>query len=88
MPTSSDCAPGVDNGGKHSVDVTYPRQAEATGRVTVETHHNVTSEARTADGRWEVAVDRTDDTGRVVEQKSTRAPAARHPRVQGARRPH
>ncbi|WP_225995094.1 FAD-dependent oxidoreductase [Streptomyces arboris] len=56
--TNGDCALGVNNGGKHSVDVTYLSQAEATGKVTVETHHNVTSVARAADGRWEVHVDR------------------------------
>ena len=67
--TNGDCALGVNNGGKHSVDVTYIRQAEATGKVDVATHHNVTSVARAADGRWEVRVDRTDDTGVVVEQK-------------------
>ncbi|GAA4806340.1 GMC oxidoreductase [Streptomyces ziwulingensis] len=73
--TNGDCALGVNNGGKHSVDVTYLRQAEATGKVTVATHHNVTSVARAADGRWEVHADRTDDTGKVLEQKilSTRA---------------
>ncbi|MFF0022789.1 GMC oxidoreductase [Streptomyces sp. NPDC005496] len=73
--TNGDCALGVNNGGKHSVDVTYLRQAEATGKVTVATHHNVTSVARAADGRWEVWADRTDDSGRVLEQKvlSTRA---------------
>ncbi|MET7365952.1 GMC oxidoreductase [Streptomyces sp. NPDC005566] len=73
--TNGDCALGVNNGGKHSVDVTYLRQAEATGKVTVETHHNVTSVARAADGRWDVHVDRTDDAGTVLKQKvlSTRA---------------
>ncbi|MEU9734332.1 GMC oxidoreductase [Streptomyces sp. NPDC048002] len=73
--TNGDCALGVNNGGKHSVDVTYLRQAEATGRVTVATHHNVTSVARADDGRWEVHVDRTDDAGVVQEQKilTTRA---------------
>ncbi|MEB8341960.1 GMC family oxidoreductase N-terminal domain-containing protein [Streptomyces endophyticus] len=67
--TNGDCALGVNNGGKHSVDVTYLKQAEATGKVTVATHHNVTSVARAADGRWEVHVDRTDDSGTVLEQK-------------------
>lgn len=67
--TNGDCALGVNNGGKHSVDVTYIQQAEATGLVHVATRHNVTSVARAADGRWEVHVDRTDDTGDVVEQK-------------------
>ncbi|MYW64367.1 NAD(P)-binding protein [Streptomyces sp. SID8379] len=73
--TNGDCALGVNNGGKHSVDVTYLQQAEATGKVTVATHHNVTSVARAADGRWHVHVDRTDDSGTVLEQKilSTRA---------------
>ncbi|WP_372351083.1 GMC oxidoreductase [Streptomyces sp. KL116D] len=67
--TNGDCALGVNNGGKHSVDVTYLQQAEATGKVTVLTHHNVTSVARAADGRWEVSVDRTDDSGNVLEHK-------------------
>ncbi|MFG2727846.1 GMC oxidoreductase [Streptomyces canus] len=73
--TNGDCALGVNNGGKHSVDVTYLKQAEATGRVTVATHHNVTAVVRAADGRWEVHADRTDDTGAVLEQKilTTRA---------------
>ncbi|MET7504121.1 GMC family oxidoreductase N-terminal domain-containing protein [Streptomyces microflavus] len=67
--TNGDCAFGVSNGGKHSVDVTYLSQAESTGKVTVETHYNVTSVARAADGRREVHVDRTEDTGRVLERK-------------------
>ncbi|MEU8343427.1 GMC oxidoreductase [Spirillospora sp. NPDC048832] len=73
--TNGDCALGVNNGGKHSVDVTYIRQAELTGRVTVHTHHHVTGVARTKDGRWQVHVDRTDDAGEVLEQKvlTTRA---------------
>ncbi|NLU75303.1 GMC family oxidoreductase [Streptomyces sp. HNM0575] len=73
--TNGDCALGVNNGGKHSVDVTYLKQAEATGRVTVATRHHVTGIARAKDGRWRVHVDRTDDTGRVLEQKilTTRA---------------
>jgi cholesterol oxidase len=61
--TNGDCALGVDNGGKHSVDVTYIAAAEATGRVPVATLHNVAGIARAADGRWEVSVDRI-DTGR------------------------
>ncbi len=40
--TNGDCALGVNNGGKHSVDVTYLAQALATGNVTVATLHNVT----------------------------------------------
>ena len=67
--TSGDGAMGVNNAGKHSVDVTYIKQGEATGRVTVATQHNVTSIARRGDGRWTVEVDRTDETGAVVERK-------------------
>lgn len=67
--TNGDCALGVNNGGKHSVDVTYLSQALATGRVRVETQHNVTGIARTRDGRWQVSVNVTNDAGVVLEQK-------------------
>lgn len=66
--TDGSGAMGVNNGGKHSVDVTYIDQAVATGRVSVRTHHNVSRIERARDGRWVVHVDRTDDTGRVLEQ--------------------
>ena len=67
--TNGDCAIGVNNGGKHSVDVTYIAAAEATGRVNVLTLHNVTDVARTRTGHWQVMVDRIDTAGTVVEQK-------------------
>jgi cholesterol oxidase len=67
--TNGDGAFGVNNGGKHSVDVTYIDSAIATGNVTVATLHNVTSIARADDGTWEVHVDCTDETGKVLEQK-------------------
>lgn len=67
--TNGDCAMGVNNGGKHSVDVTYLRAAEATGRVTVATLHQVTDVAQARDGRWEVHVDRIDTAGTVQERK-------------------
>lgn len=60
---------GVNNGGKHSVDVTYIAAAEATGRVTVQTLHEVTDVERAPDGRWTVYVNRMDTTGRVLENK-------------------
>ncbi|MGW2659980.1 GMC oxidoreductase [Nocardia tengchongensis] len=60
---------GVNNGGKHTVDVTYVAAAEATGRVTVETLHEVTEIERAADGRWVVHVNRTDTAGTVLENK-------------------
>lgn len=66
--TNGDCAMGVNNGGKHSVDVTYIAAAEATGLVDVRTHHDVTGVERTGDS-WLVRVDVTDETGTVVEQK-------------------
>ena len=65
---NGDCALGVNNGGKHSVDVTYLARAEATGRATVRTQHEVTDVAMTRDGRWEISVDRIDTSGVVVEQ--------------------
>ncbi|WP_024795900.1 GMC oxidoreductase [Tomitella biformata] len=67
--TNGDGAFGVNNGGKHSVDVTYLAAAEATGRVRLETLHQVTDVERAPDGRWTVYVDRTDTTGRVLETK-------------------
>nr|WP_206038068.1 GMC oxidoreductase [Rhodococcus sp. HNM0569] len=65
--TNGDCAIGVNNGGKNSVDVTYLAQAEATGLVDVRTCHEVRAVERAADGRWVVHVDRIDMTGAVVE---------------------
>ena len=67
--TNGDAALGVNNGGKHSIDVTYLADAEATGRVTVEPLHNVTGIGRTAAGRWRIEVDHTDVRGQVLEQK-------------------
>lgn len=67
--TNGDCALGVNNGGKFSVDVTYIAQALATGLVRVEAQHHVRSIARGTNGGWEVFVDRTDHRGTVLEQK-------------------
>lgn len=68
--TNGDCFLGVNNGGKHSLDVTYLAQAEATGRCTIADHHNVTSVARAADGSWVVQANRTDDNGTTLETKT------------------
>lgn len=65
--TNGDGAMGVNNGGKHSVDVTYIAAAEATGRVNVRTLHRVSEVERAPDGRWTVHVDRLDTTGAVLE---------------------
>ncbi|MFF2084699.1 GMC oxidoreductase [Nocardia sp. NPDC058176] len=67
--TNGDGAMGVNNGGKHSVDVTYVAAAEATGLVDVQTQHEVTDIERAPDGRWVVRVDRVDTTGAVLENK-------------------
>ncbi|NKZ02267.1 GMC oxidoreductase [Actinomadura latina] len=67
--TNGDCALGVNNGGKHSVDATYIAAAQATGRVTVATRHNVTDVAMARDGRWQVLVDRIGADETVLEKK-------------------
>jgi len=67
--TNGQGAIGVNNGGKHSVDVTYIAAAEATGKVDVRTLHQVSDVERAKDGRWVVYVDRIDTTGAVVENK-------------------
>ncbi|MBW8486840.1 GMC oxidoreductase [Actinomadura parmotrematis] len=73
--TNGDCSLGVNNGGKHSVDVTYIAAAQATGLVTVATQHNVTDVAMTPAGTWTVHVDRIDTTGAVLEKKIITTPA-------------
>lgn len=60
---------GLNNGGKHSVDVTYIEEAERTGLVRVAPLHRVTNVSLMPDGRWSVEVDHTDLTGKVIEQK-------------------
>ncbi|MFC4125680.1 GMC oxidoreductase [Nocardia rhizosphaerae] len=67
--TNGDGALGVNNGGKHSVDVTYLAAAAATGLVEVRTLHEVTEVERAADGRWVIRVDRIDTAGNVLEHK-------------------
>lgn len=56
-------AMGVNNGGKHSVDVTYIARAEETGNATVRTHTEVTDVERAGDGSWRVHALHTDDAG-------------------------
>ncbi|KGM40180.1 cholesterol oxidase [Aquabacterium sp. NJ1] len=67
--TNGDASLGVNNGGKHSVDVTYLAQAIATGNATVAAQHNVTRIVRASNGQWVVYADRTDETGTVLERK-------------------
>ncbi len=73
--TTSDIAFGVDNGGKHSIDVTYLAQAEATGLVEVAPLHIVRDLAMDANKRWVLSVDRIDTSGAVQEQIQVTADA-------------
>lgn len=72
--TNGDCALGVRNGGKHSVDVTYIDEALATGNLRVEALHHVREIARDDDGSWLVYVDRTTLRGTVLEHKIIKTP--------------
>jgi cholesterol oxidase len=73
--TNGDCALGVNNGGKHSLDVTYLRAAEQTGLLEVKLLHRLTDLARTPDGEWELAIARTDVRGITVEEQLLTTPA-------------
>ena len=73
--TNGDSSLGVNNGGKHSVDVTYLARAEATGLVEVRPLHDVRAMRRLPDGRWELDVEVLDTAGRLVRTLSMRAPA-------------
>lgn len=65
--TNGDCALGVNNGGKNSLDVTYLRQAEQTGRLETRLLHRVTDIARTSTGNWQLTVTRTNVYGTTQE---------------------
>ncbi|MEE3849327.1 GMC oxidoreductase [Gordonia sp. LSe1-13] len=67
--TDGSGAMGVNNGGKHSVDVTYLAAAERTGLVEVRPQHEVVDVARARDGRWTVHVNRIGADGAVLEKK-------------------
>ncbi|UVE96045.1 GMC oxidoreductase [Dietzia sp. B32] len=73
--TNGDSSLGVNNGGKHSVDLTYLARAEATGLVEVRPLHDVRAMRRLPDGRWELDVEVLDTAGRLVRTLSMRAPA-------------
>ncbi|WP_295649146.1 GMC oxidoreductase [uncultured Dietzia sp.] len=72
--TNGDGSLGVNNGGKHSVDVTYLERAEATGFVDVRPLHDVRAMRRLPDGRWELDVEVLDTTGRLLRTLALRAP--------------
>lgn len=66
--TNGDGAIGVNNGGKHSLDHTYLRRAERTGRLEARILHRVTRVRRTPKGEWELHVHRTDVRGTTLER--------------------
>ena len=73
--TNGDSSLGVNNGGKHTVDVTYLAQAEATGLVDVRPLHDVRAMGRAADGRWELDVDVLDTRGTLLRTLTMRTSA-------------
>jgi cholesterol oxidase len=72
--TNGDCALGVNNGGKNSLDVTYLKQATETGRLEVRLLHRATEIYRTPAGEWEVHAARTDLSGNTLENVVVTAP--------------
>ena len=72
---TSDLTFGVNNGGKHSIDVTYLAAAEATRRVRVAPLHIVRDVTMDARKRWVLEVDRIDTDGVVQEHKRITAAA-------------
>lgn len=72
--TNGDCALGVNNGGKHSLDVTYLREAERTGLLEVRLLHRVTDLERTRSGQWRLHVARTDVRGTTREHQVLTTP--------------
>ncbi|HJC59725.1 MAG TPA: FAD-binding protein [Candidatus Dietzia intestinigallinarum] len=73
--TNGDSSLGVNNGGKHTVDVTYLARAEATGLVDVRPLHDVRALRRLPDGRWELDVEVLDTAGHLLRTLTLRAPA-------------
>ena len=57
---------GNNSGSKLSVDRTYLREAEATGRLTVVLQHQVKEVGRTPDGRFRLRLTAIDERGQVV----------------------
>jgi cholesterol oxidase len=66
--TTGDVIYGVNNGGKHSLDVTYLAQAVATGLVEIATLNVVQQVALNPQGKWVVTANRITTSGTVVQQ--------------------
>jgi cholesterol oxidase len=68
--TTGDVIYGVNNGGKHSLDVTYLAAAAATGLLEIATLHVVREIAMNPQGKWVVSADRIDTGGTVVGNRT------------------
>jgi cholesterol oxidase len=68
--TTGDVIYGVNNGGKHSLDVTYLAAAEATGLVEIAPLHIVQQVARDARGKWVVSADQITTGGSKVASRT------------------
>jgi cholesterol oxidase len=66
--TTGDVIYGVNNGGKHSLDVTYLAAAEATGLVEIATLTEVQDVAMNTQGKWVVSANQINTGGTVVGQ--------------------
>lgn len=64
--TTGDVIYGVNNGGKHSLDVTYLAQALATGLVEIDTLNEVQQIARNGQGKWVITSNQI-NTGGVTQ---------------------
>jgi cholesterol oxidase len=73
--TTGDVIYGVNNGGKHSLDVTYLAQAVATGLVEIATLNVVQQIARDAQGKWVITSNQIDTGGQTQQQNVITADA-------------
>jgi cholesterol oxidase len=73
--TTGDVIYGVNNGGKHSLDVTYLAQALATGLVEIATLNVVTGLALNSQGKWVVTANQITTGGTPVQQNVITADA-------------
>jgi cholesterol oxidase len=73
--TTGDVIYGVNNGGKHSLDVTYLAAAEATGLLEIATLHVVKQIAMNTQGKWVVSADRITTGGATVQKRTITADA-------------
>jgi cholesterol oxidase len=63
---------GNNSGWKNSVDRTYLRRAEATGRLSIVLQHRVSDIGLDGDGRYQLTLEAIDDRGDVVRTSTLR----------------